>query len=417
MAELTDRIKHAWNAFRNRDWATPAPHGETYSFRPDRSRFTISNERSIVTSVYTRLAVDAASNNVRHVRTNDDGVFLSEIKSPLNACLCIEANVDQSGKELIQDAAYQLLVEGVIAIVAVDTTDDPTITGAFDVNTLRVGRIKSWFPRHVKIELYDDRPDQGKRQEIILPKSTVAIITNPFYAVMNEPNSTLQRLIAKLNILDAIDRQSGSGKLDIIIQLPYVVRSDTRKAQAAERRKDVEFQLQNSQYGVAYIDATEKVTQLNRPAENNMMAQIEYLTAMLYSQLGLTTSVFDGTADEKTMTNYHNRTVNPIMDAITNGLTRAFLTKTARSQNQAVMYFRKPFALLTISEVGEVADKLTRNAIVTSNEFRGFLGLRPSKDPVADELRNKNVAATNDNPAIPAMTEKEQGEPQNGTNP
>ena len=391
--ELTigSRLKHAWNAFMNRDPTYYKDYGSSYSYRPDRVRFTRGNERTIVTAIYNRIALDVASISIKHVRLDDDGRFTEEIESGLNNCLTLESNIDQSGRAFVQDIVMSMLDEGSVAIVPVDTTFDPTITGSYDINTMRTGKIIEWYPQHVKIRLYNDR--KGIKQDILLPKSSVAIIENPLYAVINEHNSTMQRLIRKLSILDAIDEQSGSGKLDLIIQLPYVIKTPARRQQAEERRKDIEMQLSGSKYGIAYTDGTERITQLNRSVDNNLMKQIEYLTSMLYSQLGITQSILDGTADEKTMLNYNNRTIEPIISAIVDEMKRKFLTKTARSQKQSISYFRDPFKLVPVTEIAEIADKMTRNEIMTSNEIRQTVGMKPSEDPNADELRNKNLSA------------------------
>lgn len=386
------RIKHAWNAFMNRD---PTVYykdiGPGYSYRPDRVQFSRGNERSIVTSVYNRIALDAAAISIEHVKLDGDGRYLSTIVSGLNNCLTLEANIDQSSRAFIQDIVMSMLDEGSVAIVPVDTIGDPETTGSYDIKTMRTGKILDWYPEYVKVQVYNERT--GKKEDIIVRKRNVGIVENPLYAVINEPNSTNQRLIRKLNILDAIDNQSGSGKLDLIIQLPFVVKTETRRQQAELRRKEVENQLAGSKYGVAYTDGTERITQLNRPVTNNLMSQIEYLTNMLYSQLGITQSILDGTADEKTMLNYYNRTIEPIISAIVDEMKRKFLTKTARSQSQSILFFRDPFKLVPVSELAEIADKLTRNEISTSNEMRQIMGWKPSEDPRADELRNKNLSA------------------------
>ena len=392
MAEpFGSRLKHAWNAFFNRDPTFDYSFGNaSYGYRPDRVRFTRGNERSIVTSVYNRIAMDVAAISIQHVRLDENGRYVSSIDSGLNNCLTLEANIDQTGRAFIQDVVMSMFDEGCVAIVPVDTTDDPVITGSYDINTLRTGKVLEWYPRHVKVRVYNDR--SGQKEDITLPKDTVAIIENPLYAVVNEPNSTMQRLIRKLNLLDAIDEQSGSGKLDMIIQLPYIIKSETRKREAEERRQKIEDQLSGSKYGIAYIDGTEKVTQLNRPIENNLMKQIEFLTSMLYSQLGITQTVMDGTADEKTMLNYNNRTIEPIVSAIVEAMRRTFLTKTARSQRQSIMFFRDPFKLVPVADLAEIADKFTRNEIMSSNEIRQIIGMKPSDDPRADELRNSNIS-------------------------
>lgn len=389
---LTSRFKQAWNAFRSRDptmfYREP---GMSYTYRPDRVRFSGGNERSIVTSVYNKIAVDVAAIDIKHCRIDENGRYIKDIDSGLNNCLTLEANIDQTDRSFRQDVVMSMFDEGAIAIVPVDANTDPT-TGSFDVLTMRTGKIVEWFPRSVKVEVYNDRT--GIKERIILPKKSVAIIENPFYSVMNEPNSTLKRLIRKLNLLDAIDEQSGSGKLDLIIQLPYVVKGETRQQQADKRRDDIINQLKGP-YGIAYIDGTEKVTQLNRPVENNLMKQVEYLTNMLYSQLGMTPSVLDGTADEQTMLNYNNRTIEPIVGAIVGAMKRSFLSKTARTQGQTIMSFRDPFKLVPINNIAEIADKFTRNEILTSNEIRQIIGFKPSDDPKADKLVNSNISQPN----------------------
>lgn len=393
MAEesLISRIKHGWNAFMNRDPTVGYQSAiGSYSYRPDRPRFSRGNERSLVTSVYNRIAMDAAGIEIRHVRLDEDDRYLETIKSGLNECINVSANLDQTGRAFRQDIFMSLLDEGVIAIVPVDTTFNPTITNSYDIQSMRVGKILEWYPQQVKVKLYNDKT--GKKEDIILPKSMVCIIENPLYAVINEPNSTMQRLVRKLNLLDAIDEQSGAGKLDMIIQLPYTIKSEARKQQAEQRRKDVEHQLKDSKYGIAYIDGTEHVTQLNRPVENNLMKQIEYLTSMLYSQLGLNQTVLDGTANEETMLNYYDRTIEPIVSAVVDEMKRKYLTKTARSQLQSIMFFRSPFKLVPVKDLAELADKMTRNEIMTSNEFRQVLGMKPSDDPKADQLVNSNIA-------------------------
>lgn len=388
------RLVHAWNAFTNKD-PTDAPGytgfgtGAYSNQRPYRSRFTRGNERSIVTSVYNRIALDVASINVNHVRLDKNDRFSEIIKSSLNECLTLDANVDQTGRAFIQDVVISMLDEGCVAIVPVDTTTDPTSTGSFDINSMRTGKIVEWYPRHVKINVYNDRT--GEKEDVVLPKNSVAIIENPLYAVINEPNSTMQRLIRKLNLLDTIDNRTGSDKLDLIIQLPYVVKSDLQKKRAGERIDDITNQLSRSDYGIAYIDGTERVTQLNRPVENNLLKQVEYLTSMLYSQLGITQGILEGTADEQTMLNYTTRTIEPIISAITDEMKRKFLTKTARTQGQSIMFFRDPFKLVPVNNIAEIADKFTRNEIATSNEMRQAIGWKPSDDPKADELRNANI--------------------------
>lgn len=390
MAGYIARLKHAWNAFTNQgDPLSDLGYSSSYGARPDRTRLRLSNERSIISSIYQRLAIDVAQNDVRHVRLDDQDRYINDEDSNLNYCLTVEANVDQGARAFRQDIAMTLFDKGCIAIVPVDTTLNPSITGAFDIQTMRVATIVQWFPRHVRVSLFNE--EKGTHQEIVLEKKFVAIVENPLYSVMNEPNSTLQRLIRKLNLLDTIDEQSGSGKLDLIIQLPYVIKSESRKLQAEQRRKDIEYQLKGSQYGIAYTDGTEKITQLNRPAENNLLAQVEYLTEMLYSQLGLTKEIMDGTASETAMLNYNSRTIAPILDAIVEAMRRSFLTKTARSQKQSIMWFHDPFKLVPISQIAEIADKLIRNEVVSKNEMRGFIGLKPSKDKTADQLSNPNM--------------------------
>lgn len=385
------RLKHAWNAFTGTDYTTYQDVGPGYSSRPDRIRLTRGNERSIITSVYNRIALDVAALNVQHIRLDENGRFLSVIQDGLNTCLTVEANIDQTARAFIQDIVVSMLDEGCVAIVPVDTTYDPSVTGSYDIQTMRVGKILDWYPQHVRVRLYNERT--GTKENILVPKSTVAIVENPLYAVVNEPNSTMQRLIRKLNLLDVIDEQSGSGKLDLIIQLPYVIKTETRRQQAENRRKDIEAQLSGTKYGIAYADGTERITQLNRSVNNNLMSQIEYLTSMLYSQLGITQSILDGTADEKTMLNYNNRTIEPIISAIVDEMKRKFLTKTARSQSQSISFFRDPFKLVPVNDIAEIADKFTRNEIMTSNEIRQVIGMKPSDDPRADELRNKNLSA------------------------
>lgn len=387
------RLKHAWNAFTNKDPTIGySSNGVVISSgnRPDRPRFTRGNERSIATSVYNRIAMDVASLRINHVRLDENDRFISVINSGLNECLTLNANLDQTGRAFIQDIVMSLLDEGCVAIVPVDTSVDPRRSGSYDIESMRTAKILDWYPNAVKVRLYNERT--GNKEEVVLPKSMVAIVENPLYAVMNEHNSTLQRLIRKLNLLDVIDNQSGSGKLDLIVQLPYVVKGDLRKKQAEERRRSIEDQLTNTKYGIAYVDATERITQLNRPVENNLLKQIEYLTVQLYGQLGISQPVMDGTADEKTMLNYNNRTIEPIISNIVDEMKRKFLTKTARSQKQSIMFFRDPFKLVPVENVAEIADKFTRNEIMTSNEFRQVIGMKPSDDPKADQLRNANIS-------------------------
>ena len=395
--EVSSRLKHAWNAFvNNRDpTASYRDIGPGYSYRPDRPRLTRGNERSIITSVYNRIALDVAANDIRHVKLDEDDRFSEIIDSGLNNCLALDANIDQTGRAFIQDAVMSMLDEGCVALVPIETTFNPQQTGSFDINTIRTGKILDWYPKHVRVSVYNER--SGKREEIVLPKDTIAIIENPLYAVMNEPNSTMQRLIRKLNLLDAIDEQSGSGKLDLVIQLPYVVKTEARRQQAEARRKDIEMQLAGSKYGIAYTDGTEKITQLNRSVDNNLMKQIEYLTSMLYSQLGITQAVLEGTADEKTMLNYYSRTIEPIIAAIVDEMKRKFLTKTARTRRQSIVFFRDPFKLVPVDNIAEIADKFTRNEIMTSNEIRQKIGMKPSKDPKADKLINSNLNQPEEN--------------------
>ena len=391
---FSDRLKHSWNAFFSRDPTyIYRDTGPSYSYRPDRPRFTRGNERSIVTSIYNRIALDVAAVSIQHVRLDDSGRFLEPINSGLNNCLTLEANIDQTSRAFIQDVVISMFDEGCVAIVPVVTSSDPE-KGSYDIETMRTGQIIEWYPRHVKVRVYNDRT--GQKEDIVCSKTSVAIIENPLFAVINEPNSTMQRLIRKLNLLDYIDEQSGSGKLDLIIQLPYIIKTDARRQQAEQRRRDIEEQLSGSKYGIAYTDGTERITQLNRSVENNLMKQIEYLTSMLNSQLGITTTIMDGTADEKTMLNYNNRTIEPIVSAIVDAMKRTFLTKTARSQKQSILFFRDPFKLVPVNDLAEIADKFTRNEIMTSNEIRQIVGMRPSDDPKADELRNSNINQSNE---------------------
>lgn len=394
---LIDRLQHAWNAFfqNDKDNFVYKPYvdlGMSSTYRPDRMYYTKGNERSIVTSVYNRIAIDCSRVAIRHVRLDSNGRYLETIDSGLNNCLTIEANKDQSYVMFIRDVVQSLFDEGCIAIVPIDTVVDISKATSYDIETMRVGKITQWYPDNVKINVYNDR--KGIHEEITMPKNKVAIIENPLYSIMNERNSTLQRLIRKLNLLDAIDEQSGAGKLDLIIQLPYVVKTEARMKQAQARREEIEKQLAGSKYGIAYTDGTEKVTQLNRPVENNLMSQIQYLTSMLYSQLGITQAVLDGSADEKTMLNYMSRTVEPILTEIVSEMKRKFLTKTARSQNQSIMFFNDPFKLVPLANIADVADKFTRNEIMSSNEMRQVIGFKPVQDPQADELRNKNLNPT-----------------------
>ena len=393
--KIGDRLAHAWNAFMNRDPTTNNIYsGSSYFNRPDRTRLRTGTEKSIINAIYNRLSLDTASMDIRHVRLDDNGRYIETIDSYFNECLTLSANTDQTNRMFIQDVVMSLLDEGSVAIVPVDTTFNPNITSSYDILSLRTGKILEWFPQHVKIRVYDE--NNGVKKDIIVSKKNVALIENPYYSIMNGHNSTLQRLIRKLNILDAIDEQSGSGKLDMIIKLPYAIKGTTRQRQAEERRKKIEDQLTDSKYGIAYIDGTESITQLNRPVENNLMKQIEYLTNLLFSQLGLTQAILDGTADEKTMLNYYNRTIEPILSAITDEMKRKFLTKTARTQGQTIQFFRDPFKLVPVTEIAEIADTLTRNEIASSNEIRQIMGWKPSSDPKADELRNSNISAPND---------------------
>lgn len=403
---LTDRLQHAWNAFLNKDpTKSYYGYGSASYYKPDRMRPTMGNERSMVVSVYNRIAMDVASIDIFHARLDEDGRFTEQIASGLNECLTLSANMDQTGKAFLQDVVMSMMDEGCVAIVPVETTTNPTVTGSFDISSLRTGRIKEWYPAHVKVELYNEKT--GRKEDVTLPKKMVAIIENPLYTVMNEPNSTLKRLIYKLNLLDVIDEQSGSGKLDLIIQLPYVIKTPARKEQAEQRRKDIEMQLAGSKYGIAYTDGTEKITQLNRPVENNLMKQIEYLTNMLYGQLGLTPEILNGSADEKAMLNYYNRTVEPIISAICDEMKRKFLTKTARTQGQSIVYFRNPFKLVPVNELAEISDKLTRNEIASSNEIRQIIGWKPSDEPGADELRNKNLNQSSEELKAPEKIQNE----------
>lgn len=413
--EFVDRLKHSWNAFMNRDPTYGyRPTGPSYSYRPDRPRLTRGNERSIVTAVFNRIALDVAAINIQHCKLDNNGRFVSAVDSSLNTCLNLEANLDQTGRAFIQDVVMSMFDEGCVAIVPVDTDLDPT-TGAFDVESMRVGKITEWYPDAVNVRMYNEK--KGRKQEVILPKRMVGIVENPLFAVINEPNSTVQRLIRKLNLLDAIDEQSGSGKLDLIIQLPYVIKTDARRQQAEKRRKEIEDQLAGSKYGIAYADGTERITQLNRPVENNLLTQIEYLTNLMFSQLGITQTILDGTADDKTMLNYYSRTIEPIVAAIVDEMKRKFLTKTARSQNKSIVFFRDPFKLVPVNDIAEIADKFTRNEILTSNEIRQIIGIKPSEDPKADQLINSNITQPDEREAAlskPTKNSEEGGENQNG---
>lgn len=413
---LGSRLKNAWNAFFNRDPPTDTWQdiGMNYSYRPDRPRFTRGNEKSIVTSVYNRIAIDVSAISIRHVLLDENGRYLKNIDSNLNRCLMLEANVDQTGRAFIQDVVMSMFDEGCVAIVPVDTTVDPIDNDSFDILSLRTGKILEWYPNHVKVRVYNER--RAIKEDIILPKKSIGIVENPLYAVINEPNSTMQRLVRKLNLLDAIDEQSGSGKLDLIIQLPYTLKTELRKEQAEKRRRQIEDQLAGSKYGIAYTDATEHITQLNRSVDNNLMKQIEYLTSMLYSQLGITQGVLDGSADEKTMLNYQNRAIEPVVSAIVDEMKRKFLTKTARSQHKSISFFTDPFKLVPVNEIAEMADKFTRNEIMTSNEIRQIIGITPSKDPKADELRNKNLSAPQSEKTNPQEGEIEENQSDGGKN-
>lgn len=389
---IGSKLKRSWNIFMNRDptsYSAASYFGSSYGYRPDRIRMTRGHERSIVTAICNRIALDVSAISLVHARVDENGHFLEYIDDTLHQCLTVEANLDQTGRALRQDIVMSMLDEGCVAVVPVEADFDPDENNSYKIYSLRTGKILEWMPQHVRVRLYDERI--GRFEEVVVAKKYTAIMENPLFAVMNEPNSTMQRLIRKLNILDAIDEQSGSGKLDLIIQLPYVIKSQARKEQAEQRRRDIEQQLSGSKYGIAYTDGTEHITQLNRGVENNLMSQIEYLTKMLYSQLGITESVMDGTANEETMLNYHNRTVEPILSTIADEMTRTFLTKTARTQKQAISFFRDPFRISPVSQIAEIADKFTRNEIMTKNEFRSIIGMRPSDDPRAYELRNSNI--------------------------
>lgn len=407
---IIDRIKHSWNAFRNKDPTPGWNIGTGYSVRPDRPRFGRGNERSIATSIYNRIALDVAAISIRHVRLDEQGKYSSDIDSGLNECLCTSANIDQTGRAFIQDIVMSMLDEGCVAIVPVDTSFDPLSSGTFDINSLRTGKILDWYPEYVRVRVYNEK--SGNKEDVLLPKKLVGIIENPLYAVCNEPNSTFSRLTRKLVLLDGIDEQSGSGKLDLIVQLPYIIKTEARKQQAEMRRKDIEDQLSNSKYGVAYTDGTEHITQLNRPIENKLMKQIEYLTQLFYSQLGVTQSVMDGTADERVTLNYYNRTIEPIVSAIADEMKRKFLTKTARSRGQSIMCFRDPLKLVPVNDLAEIADKLTRNEIISSNEVRQAIGMKPSDDPKADKLVNSNISQPQEL-REPQLSIEEGGEIQN----
>lgn len=389
---LLDRFQNAWNAFRNKDPSNGSyfSYGESSSIRPDRPRLIRGSERSIINSIVTRIAIDASSIDIKHVRLDENQRYTEDVNSGLNNCLTLEANLDQTSRAFFQDVVTSMLDEGCVAVVPVDTNINPRNTDSYDILSLRTGKILEWYPKHVRVQAYNERT--GRKEEIVVEKRTTAIIENPMYSVMNEYNSTMQRLIRKLALLDITDESTASGKMDLIIQLPYTIKTETRKAHAESRKKDIEMQLATSKYGIAYIDGTEKITQLNRSVENNLMKHVEYLTSMLYSQLGITAEVMNGTADEQTMLNYNNRTIEPILSAIVDEFKRKFLTKTARTQSQSIEYFRDPFRLVPVNNIAEIADKFTRNEIMTSNEIRQIVGMKPSKDPNADELRNKNLS-------------------------
>ena len=404
-----DRLQHGWNAFMSRaPTGSYYDIGQSYLYRPDRVILTRGNERSIITSVYNRIALDVSAINIKHCRLDNNDRYMSVIDSGLNSCLNLEANIDQTGRAFIQDIVMSMLDEGCVAIVPVDTSIDPKVSSSYDILSMRTGKILDWYPEHVKVRLYNERT--GNKEEIIVPKKTVAIIENPLYAVTNAPNSTMQRLIRKLSLLDVTDEKTASGKLDLIIQLPYVIKTEARRQQAETRRKDIEMQLAGSKYGIAYTDGTEKITQLNRSVENNLMSQIEYLTSMLYSQLGITQSILDGSADEKTMLNYHNRTIEPIVSAIVDEMKRKFLTKTARSQQQSILFFRDPFKLVPLNDIAEIGDKFTRNEIMTSNEIRQIIGMTPSNDPKADQLVNSNLNHPDEESMVPAVSTENSNE-------
>lgn len=401
---ISSRFKKAWNAFMNRDPTSGYRSvGPSYSYRPDRPRLTRGNERSIVTAIFNRIALDVASIDIRHCILDANGRFQSIKESGLNTCLSLEANVDQTGRAFIQDVVMSMLDEGCVAIVPVDTTLNPSDTAGFDILSLRTGKILEWYPAHVKVQVYNERT--GKKEDIILAKRSVGIIENPLYAIINEPNSTMQRLVRKLNLLDIVDEQSGAGKLDLIIQLPYLIKTEARRQQAETRRKDIEMQLAGSKYGIAYTDGSEKVTQLNRPVENNLMKQVEYLTNMVYSQIGITQSILEGTADEQTMLNYTNRCIEPIISAIVDEMKRKFLSKTARTRSQTIMFFRDPFKLVPVNNIAEITDKFTRNEVMTANEIRQIIGMKPSDDPKADQLVNSNISQPNQTEMMDEVTD------------
>lgn len=406
MGSFTDRLQHAWNAFINNEPIKTFQTGMAYAYRPDRPRFSRGNERSIVTSVLNRIAMDAASISIQHVRLDENGRYSDGMNSGLDNCLRLSANLDQTGRAFLQDVYMSMMDEGCVAIVPIDTNVNPN-TGSFDITTMRTGKIIQWYPDSVRLSVYNEKA--GRREEIVVKKSAVSIIENPFYAIMNEPNSTTQRLMRKLALLDAVDEQTGSGKLDLIIQLPYVIKTEARRKQADARRQEIERQLAGSKYGIAYTDGTEHITQLNRSVENNLLKQIEYLTSMLYSQLGITKEIMEGTADESAMNNYYTRTIEPIISAVVDEMKRKFLSKTARTQGQSIMYFRDPFKIMPTSNIAEIADKFTRNEIMTSNEIRQIVGMRPASDPSADELRNKNLSQSKEELASKQTEYQESG--------
>ena len=419
MPKFTDWLKHSWNVFTSRDPTEEIKMGfESASmYRPDTVRYRRGGDRTITTAIYNRIAIDAAAIDMKHVKLDENGRYKEDMDSSLNDILTVEANLDQTSRAFIQDAVHVMLENGHVALVITDANIDPTKSEAYQIKELRAGIVTQWFPKHVKVNIYDE--NTGKHREVVLPKRNVAIVQNPLYAVMNEPNSTLQRLIRKLNLLDVVDEQAGSGKLDLIIQLPYVIKTEARKKQAENRRKDIEMQLAGSKYGIAYTDGTERITQLNRPAENNLLKTIEYLTDMLYGQLGITAEVINGTADEKTMLNYHNRTIEPILSAVVLEMRRKFLSKTARSQHQSIMFFRDPFRLVPVQEIAEISDKLTRNEIATPNEIRSVIGWKPAEDKNADQLRNRNIsqsaeeiAAQNGETPVSEVAEQTSGQEQ-----
>lgn len=409
---LLSRFRNAWNVFKNKDPTLSIDTGPGYWARPDRMRFSRGNERSIVTAVFNRIAMDVAAIPIQHVRTDDNGRYKETIQSYINNCLTLEANLDQTGRAFIQDAVQSMFDDGCVALVPIDTDDRPEESGNFPIYTMRTGRIVEWFPAHVKVNVYNEMT--GKREDIKVLKSTTAIIENPMYSVMNEPSSTMQRLARKLALLDVVDEQASSGRLDMIIQLPYVIKTPARREQAEIRRKDIERQLAEGKYGIAYTDGTERITQLNRPVENNLMKQIEYLTNLLFSQIGVTQAILDGSADEKAMMNYEKRIIEPILSAFADEMKRKFLTLTARTQHQTFMFFREPFKLVSSSDIAEIADKFTRNEIMTSNEIRQIIGMKPSDDPSADELRNKNLSEPSGGQSVPGVPQPEAGANQVG---